>query len=316
MAKQKYFVNPGDRFGRWLVKGPQENRRHRPHHYCVCDCGKEKFVAKSSLVSGNSVSCGCHRRECVSKKFTKHGLSHLSIYHSYKDMIKMTEEKPMITKDTYVDIRGWTDEEVEQGIQAYAKATGAIIDREGDALANYVQEYGYYYLTVVAEEDKGDIIYIGTSHSIEDKRKLTKEQVLQWPNVGEGGTIRCPLKDIVSYPSVNDIQVMFDIDCFRNAVGIIKDNNEAARRNYTDEQLENQLKRYAQEIMQRALVKLDREPSFEGSFHVGTCNFRVALEWFDETCLELSISVHPKVGTLIQVPLVELEDALRMSVED
>lgn len=52
----------GMRFGRWTVVSIAESRRRsRIEHvlHCVCDCGTEKDVLKSSLMSGNSKSCGC-----------------------------------------------------------------------------------------------------------------------------------------------------------------------------------------------------------------------------------------------------------------
>ena len=40
--------------------------------YCKCDCGKKILIRASSLRQNNSVSCGCYRKEKLSKLKTKH----------------------------------------------------------------------------------------------------------------------------------------------------------------------------------------------------------------------------------------------------
>ena len=59
---QKYFAEPGDRFGRWLViDGPPGAP------LCRCDCGTEKNVSRLNLCRGMTESCGCLRAEILSK---------------------------------------------------------------------------------------------------------------------------------------------------------------------------------------------------------------------------------------------------------
>lgn len=59
----------GERFGRWVVLSRSERRNSagdRVYLNCRCDCGIEKEVQRSGLVSGASTSCGCLHRERVS----------------------------------------------------------------------------------------------------------------------------------------------------------------------------------------------------------------------------------------------------------
>lgn len=61
----------GECFGRWLVlmeveRGPSGDARW----WCRCDCGTERAVYATSLVSNQSQSCGCLHRE-VSKRQAK-----------------------------------------------------------------------------------------------------------------------------------------------------------------------------------------------------------------------------------------------------
>ena len=53
----------GQRFGRWLVIGKSDESSKC---ICLCDCGKVKTVAKQSLKNGDSISCGCYKREFTS----------------------------------------------------------------------------------------------------------------------------------------------------------------------------------------------------------------------------------------------------------
>lgn len=41
---------------------------------CDCECGAEVYASGTNLRSGSTKSCGCLRRELVSKAFKKHGM--------------------------------------------------------------------------------------------------------------------------------------------------------------------------------------------------------------------------------------------------
>jgi len=78
----------GRKFGRWTVLAVAKGADARPYvrWMCVCDCGNTKYVAKSSLLNGESQSCGCLRRE-VKTKATTHGLSRTVEYTVWKNML-------------------------------------------------------------------------------------------------------------------------------------------------------------------------------------------------------------------------------------
>lgn len=65
----------GQRFGRWLVIGPVENRGKKKYWFCRCDCGTEKFVNHGNLRTGCTQSCGCLRRELLGNRQRIHGMS-------------------------------------------------------------------------------------------------------------------------------------------------------------------------------------------------------------------------------------------------
>lgn len=60
------------RFGRLAYLGEAQpkvtpgGQSHR-YAYCLCDCGNEKTIRSSHLVSGLIVSCGCYNRELINQ---------------------------------------------------------------------------------------------------------------------------------------------------------------------------------------------------------------------------------------------------------
>jgi len=49
--------------GYWFVTNEKKVTNGQIYYRCICNCGIEKYVAKQSLVSGVSKSCGCFRNE-------------------------------------------------------------------------------------------------------------------------------------------------------------------------------------------------------------------------------------------------------------
>ena len=63
-ANLKYKV--GHRFGSLVIR----ERIDKDFVLCVCDCGNEVVVKVGNLVSGNTKSCGCFKKELVSQRRT------------------------------------------------------------------------------------------------------------------------------------------------------------------------------------------------------------------------------------------------------
>jgi len=85
----------GSRFNRWTVLSRAPNKRGNIYFLCRCDCGIERAVYKSSLVAGNSKSCGCHKVE-LSKERHKNGHKKVGtkIYWVWADMVgRCTNQK-------------------------------------------------------------------------------------------------------------------------------------------------------------------------------------------------------------------------------
>ena len=84
----------GRKFGRWTVLDFSDFHKSNYYWLCKCECGKEKIVAQSSLLSGNSKSCGCLARELAQDK-AKHGMCRVGkekrLYWTYNSMIQRCE---------------------------------------------------------------------------------------------------------------------------------------------------------------------------------------------------------------------------------
>ena len=82
----------GQVFGRWLVLANTEpyitpKGKKYTRYKCVCDCGAIGYPSRSSLVSGQSKSCGCLQKEVVSKlNKTTHGMSGTRLYNVWCGM--------------------------------------------------------------------------------------------------------------------------------------------------------------------------------------------------------------------------------------
>ncbi len=61
----------GQRFGRWVVIKEVEQKKYARFWECICDCGNEKVVNQSTLIRGDSKSCGCLARELTSARNSK-----------------------------------------------------------------------------------------------------------------------------------------------------------------------------------------------------------------------------------------------------
>ena len=55
----------GTKFGRLTVLGPSFRKNNRTYCLCVCECGTQKEIQEFLLKIGNTLSCGCLRREKI-----------------------------------------------------------------------------------------------------------------------------------------------------------------------------------------------------------------------------------------------------------
>lgn len=77
----------GQRFGRLVIVAEEGRLDGRLLWACRCDCGKVCQKRSSNLVQGNSLSCGCWRKE----EPRKHGLKDSRLYNIWRGMVQRCE---------------------------------------------------------------------------------------------------------------------------------------------------------------------------------------------------------------------------------
>jgi hypothetical protein len=83
----KYLDLTGRKFGKLTVIERTTDQitpsgSHRVAWVCSCECGNSCVVCTHELVSGGTVSCGCHRKE----RLTTHGKRHTRLYNIWANM--------------------------------------------------------------------------------------------------------------------------------------------------------------------------------------------------------------------------------------
>lgn len=66
---KKYHIKPGDKFGRLTcIRFDHIGKHYRSYFLFKCECGKEKIILGSGVISGNTKSCGCFSAEIKKAK--------------------------------------------------------------------------------------------------------------------------------------------------------------------------------------------------------------------------------------------------------
>ena len=63
MRRTNYNNIIGKKYNKWTVIEFSHSNGHNNYFKCKCDCGIEKIVRIDNVVSGESKSCGCYRKE-------------------------------------------------------------------------------------------------------------------------------------------------------------------------------------------------------------------------------------------------------------
>lgn len=99
----------GQKFGKWTVlyeNGRLVEPRGRvvPLWHCRCECGEERDIRAGTLVSGNSLSCGCYKHERLSE-LSKQGFGISHAEHVVNEFLSQYTEY-YETQVIYPDLRG------------------------------------------------------------------------------------------------------------------------------------------------------------------------------------------------------------------
>ena len=74
------------RFDRLIATNRMKSGKRRSKRLCYCDCGKATWVLTSSLVNGNTKSCGCKKQD--NKRLPPGEAARNSILAKYKEHAK------------------------------------------------------------------------------------------------------------------------------------------------------------------------------------------------------------------------------------
>ncbi len=96
----------GQKFGRltFLRQAPDKIKPSGAHSKmweCKCDCGNIKIISRSSLVSGDTVSCGCYHKEHAHDYGKKHGLTNTKLYTKWSGIVQRCTNPNAIHYDMY-----------------------------------------------------------------------------------------------------------------------------------------------------------------------------------------------------------------------
>ena len=84
---KRYKDLKGMKFGRLTAIDYLGSNKHGKSVWnCKCDCGNYKQVVSSNLINGFSQSCGCIKKEQLSDRFKKHGMTGTRIYRAWRNM--------------------------------------------------------------------------------------------------------------------------------------------------------------------------------------------------------------------------------------
>jgi hypothetical protein len=77
----------GQRFGRLVALNfLHRNKFQKSVWLCHCDCGTYKPVTMIRMIRGETVSCGCFKREMLDARNRTHGRSHTPAYECWAGM--------------------------------------------------------------------------------------------------------------------------------------------------------------------------------------------------------------------------------------
>jgi len=95
----------GNKYGKTKAISFAGNVNKKTMWTCLCECGTVHVVAAGNLQSGNTKSCGCHRREASKARQTTHGMAGSPEHMTWRNMINRCTN-PITDSYKYYGARG------------------------------------------------------------------------------------------------------------------------------------------------------------------------------------------------------------------
>lgn len=137
----------GERFSRLVVLewlGTDKNNQSR--YRCKCDCGNETIVYRSSLIDGDTKSCGCYAREVASGVATQTGHNNAADLVGYKTG-KLTVIERLYSKNNNIiwKVRCDCGSEIELSsarlLSGGVQSCGCLISKGEEEIAKYLIDH-------------------------------------------------------------------------------------------------------------------------------------------------------------------------------
>jgi hypothetical protein len=133
----KLIDRTGQRFGRLIaLERNGTNTLNKVLWRCRCDCGNELNVVACSLVTGNTVSCGCWLKE----RITKHGGWNKASYNTWRAMMRRCYK----SQDKDYSHYGGKGVTVCERWHNYTNFAADMGEPNGDETLDRINTYGNY----------------------------------------------------------------------------------------------------------------------------------------------------------------------------
>ncbi len=135
----KLIDRVGQKFGKLeVIKRIGTTKSKKPLWECICECGNKTNVDGCSLVTGNTVSCGCYLKE----KITKHGGYKKGSYNTWRAMMRRCYK----TQDKDYPRYGGKGVKVCEHWHEYSNFVADMGEPTGDETLDRKDTYGDYTL--------------------------------------------------------------------------------------------------------------------------------------------------------------------------
>ena len=191
-------------FNKLFVLKEVERLNGKRRYLCLCNCGVKKEIAMAHIISGKTLSCGCHKKEIN----TTHGLSNTRLYQIWADMLSRCKNikhkwyRSYGLKGILVD-SSW---EIFENFNNWALSSGysskLTLDRK-DNLGNYCPE---------------NCRWVTKTTQVRNRNKTCKNTSSKY--IGVSFSTNCRKSPWVSYITINKK---------RHTIGYFKDEFSAAK---------------------------------------------------------------------------------------
>lgn len=96
MGRPRIHTDISGKYGRLLIVEEVKGTPYSRNFLCKCECGNAITVSLNRLLSGNTKSCGCLKKDTNKEKWTIHGLAGSRLYRVWSSM----KERCFNQKDT------------------------------------------------------------------------------------------------------------------------------------------------------------------------------------------------------------------------